>query len=75
MEEVRADLQNQVDELEEENDHVKRQHLMANEVKNKLRQETSQLTAENMVRSGAPRVNMLTVKLVVVSINDAKYQH
>lgn len=52
LEEVRADLQNQVDELEEENDHVKRQHLMANEVKNKLRQETSQLTAENMVRSG-----------------------
>lgn len=53
LEELQADLQNQVDELEEENDHVKRQHLMAHEVKNKLRQETSQLTAENMVRSAA----------------------
>lgn len=52
LEELRADLHSQVDELEEENDHVKRQHMMANEVKNKLRQETSQLTAENMVRSG-----------------------
>lgn len=52
LEELRTDLQSQVEELEEEHDHIKRQHLMANEAKNKLRQETSQLTAENMVRRG-----------------------
>lgn len=50
LEELRTELQSQVEELEEENDHIKRQHMMANEAKNKLRQETSQLTAENMVR-------------------------
>lgn len=49
MEELKTELQGQVEELEEENDHLKRQHLMASEAKIKLRQETSQLTAENMV--------------------------
>lgn len=49
LEELKNELQIQVEELEEDNDHVKRQHLMAIEAKNKLRQEISQLTAENMV--------------------------
>lgn len=49
LEELKNDLQSQVEELEEDNDHVKRLHLMAIEAKNKLRQEISQLTAENMV--------------------------
>lgn len=39
-----------MEELEEENDHLKKQNTMLNEAKNKLRLETSQLTAENMVR-------------------------
>lgn len=38
-----------MEELEEENDHLKKQNTMLNEAKNKLRLETSQLTAENMV--------------------------
>uniref|UniRef100_A0A3Q3J0J8 Myosin VC n=1 Tax=Monopterus albus TaxID=43700 RepID=A0A3Q3J0J8_MONAL len=48
LEEIRRDLQDRVEELEEENDHLKRQQLMESEAKRKLRQETSRLTAENM---------------------------
>lgn len=36
-------------ELEEENEHLKKQNMMLNEAKIKLRQETSLLTADNMV--------------------------
>lgn len=50
LEEVKRELQGQIEELEEENDHLKRQQLMESEAKSKLRQETSRLTAENMVR-------------------------
>lgn len=50
LEEAKRELQGRVEELEEENDHLKRQQLMENEVKSKLREETSRLTAENMVR-------------------------
>lgn len=50
LEEAKTELQGRVEELEEENDHLKRQQLMENEVKSKLREETSRLTAENMVR-------------------------
>lgn len=46
---MKRELQARVEELEEENDHLKRQQLMESEAKSKLRQETSQLTAENMV--------------------------
>lgn len=46
---MQRDLQSQMEELEEENEHLKKQHMMASEAKTKLRQETSQLTAENMV--------------------------
>ncbi|CAN9499417.1 unnamed protein product [Ophioblennius macclurei] len=48
LEEANRELQAQMDELEEEVDHLKRQQLMESEVKRKLRQEASQLTAENM---------------------------
>uniref|UniRef100_A0A3B4GUV7 Dilute domain-containing protein n=1 Tax=Pundamilia nyererei TaxID=303518 RepID=A0A3B4GUV7_9CICH len=48
LEGEKRELQGRVEELEEENDHLKRQQLMENEVKNKLREETSRLTAENM---------------------------
>uniref|UniRef100_A0A669F4F5 Myosin VC n=1 Tax=Oreochromis niloticus TaxID=8128 RepID=A0A669F4F5_ORENI len=48
LEEAKRELQGRVEELEEENDHLKRQQLMENEVKSKLREETSRLTAENM---------------------------
>lgn len=50
LEGEKRELQGRVEELEEENDHLKRQQLMENEVKSKLREETSRLTAENMVR-------------------------
>lgn len=43
------ELEDRVEELEEENDHLKKQQLMENEAKRKLREETSILTAENMV--------------------------
>lgn len=49
LEEIREELQVKIEELEEENEHLKRQQLMEGEVKRKLREETSQLTAENMV--------------------------
>lgn len=49
LEESKRELQGRVEELEEENDHLKRQQLMESESKSKLRQETSRLTAENMV--------------------------
>lgn len=49
LEELKRELHGKVEELEEENDHLKRQLLMEMEAKSKLRQETSQLTAENMV--------------------------
>uniref|UniRef100_A0A8D3CYR8 Myosin VC n=1 Tax=Scophthalmus maximus TaxID=52904 RepID=A0A8D3CYR8_SCOMX len=48
LEEVKRELQGRVEDLEEENDHSKRQQLMETEAKSKLRQETSRLTAENM---------------------------
>lgn len=49
LEDAKRELQGRVEELEEENDHLKRQQLMENEAKKKLREETSRLTAENMV--------------------------
>lgn len=49
LEELKRELLGQIEELEEENDHLKRQQLMESEAKSKLRQETSRLTAENMV--------------------------
>ncbi|XP_074534428.1 unconventional myosin-Vc [Halichoeres trimaculatus] len=48
LEEQKRELQEQVEELQEENDHLKRQQLMESEAKSKLRQEVSQLTAQNM---------------------------
>ncbi|XP_029952610.1 unconventional myosin-Vc isoform X2 [Salarias fasciatus] len=48
LEEANRELQVQMRELEEEVDHLKRQQLMEMEIKRKLRQEASQLTAENM---------------------------
>ncbi|XP_041853672.1 unconventional myosin-Vc [Melanotaenia boesemani] len=48
LEEEKGELQGRVEELEEENDHLRRQQLMEGEVKRKLREETSRLTAENM---------------------------
>lgn len=50
LEEVKRELLGRVEELEEENDHLKRLQLMQSEAKSKLREETSRLTAENMVR-------------------------
>lgn len=49
LEEVKRDLQGKVEDLQEENDHLKRQCMMESEAKSRLRQEASQLTAENMV--------------------------
>lgn len=49
LEELKRELQCRVEDLEEENNHLKRQQLMENEAKIKLTQETSRLTAENMV--------------------------
>lgn len=49
LEELKRELEGRVDELGEENDHLKRQLQMESEAKSKLRQETSQLTADNMV--------------------------
>lgn len=49
LEELKRELQGQVEELKEENDHLKRHQQMESEAKSKLRQETSRLTAENMV--------------------------
>lgn len=49
LEELQNDLQGHVEDLEEENEHLKKQNMMVNEAKIKLRQETSLLTAENMV--------------------------
>ena len=49
LEEAKEELECKVDDLEEENDHLKRQQLMEGEVKRKLREETSHLTAVNMV--------------------------
>lgn len=46
---MKRDLQGRIEELEEENEHLKRQQMIDNEIKRNLRQETSQLTAENMV--------------------------
>lgn len=48
LEEQKRELQEQVEELEEENNHLKRQQQMESEAKSKLRQEISQLTAQNM---------------------------
>uniref|UniRef100_A0A665VY25 Myosin VC n=1 Tax=Echeneis naucrates TaxID=173247 RepID=A0A665VY25_ECHNA len=45
---ILEELQGQVEELEEENNHLTRQSLMLSEAKSKLREETSRLTAENM---------------------------
>ena len=49
LEEVKRELQGQVEELKEEHYHLKRQLLMEGEAKIKLRHETSRLAAENMV--------------------------
>lgn len=49
LEDAKMELEDKVEELEEENDHLKKQQLMENEAKRKLREETSILTAENMV--------------------------
>lgn len=49
LEELQNELQGHVEDLEEENEHLKKQNMMVNEAKIKLRQETSLLTAENMV--------------------------
>ncbi|XP_061577627.1 unconventional myosin-Vc [Cololabis saira] len=48
LEEAREELRGRMEELEEENEHLKRQQLMEGEVKRKLREETSRLTAESM---------------------------
>lgn len=56
LEATRGELQGRIEELEEENEHLKRQQLMEGEVKRKLREETSQLTAENMVCPWASEV-------------------
>ncbi|KAM4553324.1 unconventional myosin-Vc [Fundulus diaphanus] len=48
LEETREELQGRIKELEEENELLKRQQLMEGEGKRKLREETSQLTADNM---------------------------
>ncbi|XP_037539495.1 unconventional myosin-Vc [Nematolebias whitei] len=48
LEEAKEELQGRIKELEEEKDHLRRQQLMESEVKGKLREETSRLTAENM---------------------------
>uniref|UniRef100_A0A8B9H7V3 Myosin VC n=1 Tax=Astyanax mexicanus TaxID=7994 RepID=A0A8B9H7V3_ASTMX len=45
----REEIQGRLEELEEEMEQLKRLHQTENETKNKLRQETSRLTAENMV--------------------------
>lgn len=50
LEEAKEELQGRIKELEEEKDHLRRQQLMEGEVKGKLREEMSRLTAENMVR-------------------------
>lgn len=47
---MKRELQGRVEELEDENDHLKRQQLIESEAKGKLRQESSRLTAENMVQ-------------------------
>uniref|UniRef100_W5LCH4 Myosin VC n=1 Tax=Astyanax mexicanus TaxID=7994 RepID=W5LCH4_ASTMX len=44
----REEIQGRLEELEEEMEQLKRLHQTENETKNKLRQETSRLTAENM---------------------------
>lgn len=49
LEEANMELQGRIEEMEEETGHLKRQQLMESEVKGKLREETSRLTAENMV--------------------------
>lgn len=49
LEELKRDLQGKVEELQEENDHLRRQNMMESEAKSRLRQEASQLTADNMV--------------------------
>ncbi|XP_013869026.1 unconventional myosin-Vc [Austrofundulus limnaeus] len=48
LEEAKMELQGRIEELEEETDHLNRQQLLEGEVKRKLREETSRLTAENM---------------------------
>ncbi|KAM6936964.1 unconventional myosin-Vc [Xenentodon cancila] len=48
LEEAKEELKGRIEELEEENDHLKKQQLMESEVKRKLREETSRLTAESM---------------------------
>ena len=49
LEEVQRQLQGQVEDLEEKSDNLRKQQLMESEAKSKLREETSRLTAENMV--------------------------
>ncbi|MCI4382023.1 hypothetical protein PGIGA_G00258860 [Pangasianodon gigas] len=47
-ERVREEMEKRLEELEEKIEHLKRLQQTDNEAKNKLRQETSRLTAENM---------------------------
>lgn len=49
LEEVKEELQGQMQDLQEEKDYLKRQQLIESESRRRLRQETSQLAAENMV--------------------------
>ncbi|XP_034032084.1 unconventional myosin-Vc [Thalassophryne amazonica] len=48
LEEEKMELQATLEELQEENDHLKRHQLIESELKSRLRQEASRLTAENM---------------------------
>uniref|UniRef100_A0A3P8VPC6 G protein subunit beta 5 n=1 Tax=Cynoglossus semilaevis TaxID=244447 RepID=A0A3P8VPC6_CYNSE len=48
LEEVKCELQGRVEDLEEEKEHLKKQQLMDSEARSKLREDISQLTAENM---------------------------
>lgn len=52
LEEVKCELQGRVEDLEEEKEHLKKQQLMDSEARSKLREDISQLTAENMVCRG-----------------------
>lgn len=49
IEREREELEKRTEELEEKIEQLKRLQQTDNEAKNKLRQETSRLTAENMV--------------------------
>ena len=48
LEQEKKELERNVDELEEANEHLKRQHQAESDAKVRLSQEASRLTAENM---------------------------